>query len=573
MLARFTWYAPLLTTLATIVACGDFNEEYGQTESEQSDELGTIEQAVVNCGGDDSNALAASLAVAAANELGRWDATADFELRNGTLELSQTGEMRCGGKCPNLTALLRLQDDVSSVVNNHNPAAYRAKLNNWYRLQQKKLTELVRDMLTMDKGVYRLRNRKSGRYLMVDNASMADDASVEQRLFAPQPGADQWRVVLEDTKHRFVNVRSGKCLALSADSADRNVSLVQRTCAPRDVKQQFDFAQIWDYYAITTNRLMALTTKQSSVADDVPVVQDQWSLSNDAGMWYTEKVGAGPSLINNVATAMYYLVDRRGGKAIGVDDASMAEGASIETGTYAASEDRFHWYVTKINDTPLGNSYQLINRRSGKCMGLLPDKNTLRIVQKTCLTFPDQLFYFVPTGDGSYSLYTSDARAIQVQDNSTSNEVPLVQAPPGWNYSQQFYLEPILAGEPHRLKYSNETTGAACGTYYWYDIAQPNGWPLRNPADSFVQLIFAGGKETATGADANPYVAQQVNGNRVAIDPTYGLNETANTSTGACSAACTKITTASIAGGCCTCAGKMKKYSKSSWNTSTYLCQ
>jgi hypothetical protein len=573
MLARFTRFAPLLTTLATVVACGDIHDEYGQTESEQLDEIGTVEQAVVDCGGDDSNALAASLAVAAANELARWDATADFELRNGKLELSQTGELRCSGKCPNITALLRLQDDVTSVVKNHNPAVYRAKLNNWHRLQHKKLTELVKDMLTVDKGVYRLKNRKSGRYLMVDNASMADGASVEQRLFAPQPGADQWRVVLENTKHRFVNVRSGKCLALSADSADRNVPLVQRACAPSDVKQQFDFAQIWDYYSITTNRLMALTAQQSSVADDVPVVQDQWSQSNDAGMWYAEKVGPGPSLINNVATAMYYLVDRRGGKAIGVDDASMADGAPIETGTYSATQDRFHWYVTKINETVFGNNYQLINRRSGKCMALLPDRDTLRIVQKTCVNAPDQLFYFVPTGDGSYSLYTSNARAIQVQGNLTRDEVPLVQAPQDWNYSQQFYLEPILAGEPHRLKYSNETTGAACGTYYWYDIAQPNGWPLRSPADSFVQLIFAGGKETAKGTDANPYVAHQVSGNRVAIDPTYGLNEKPNTSTGACSAACTKITTASIAGACCTCDGKMKKYSKSSWNTATYLCQ
>src|SRR5688572_12742084 len=123
MLARFNRFAPLLTTLATaVVACGDFPEEYGQTESEQFDELGSLEQAVVDCGGDDSNALAASLAVAAANELARWDATADFELRNGKLELSQTGELRCSGKCPNIAALLRLQDDVSSVVKNHSPA-------------------------------------------------------------------------------------------------------------------------------------------------------------------------------------------------------------------------------------------------------------------------------------------------------------------------------------------------------------------------------------------------------------------------------------------------------------------
>ena len=206
-------------------------------------------------------------------------------------------------------------------------------------------------------------------------------------------------------------------------------------------------------------------------------------------------------------------------------------------------------------------------------MLLLRENSTSALVQRTCANVPSQLFFFVPTGDGTYSLYTPYVRAIQVAGNATTNDAPLIQALGDWNYSQQFYLRPILAGEPHRLTYSREATGAACGTYYWYDIAQPNGWPLRDPADSFVQLIFAGGKETRTGIDANPFIAQLVSGNRVAIDPTYGLNENPKTSTGACSAACTKITTANAAGACCTCNGKTKKYSKSSWNAATYLCE
>ena len=45
------------------------------------DELGTTEQAVsAACGGDDSNALAAALAVAIGNELGRWDVNTDFQI-------------------------------------------------------------------------------------------------------------------------------------------------------------------------------------------------------------------------------------------------------------------------------------------------------------------------------------------------------------------------------------------------------------------------------------------------------------------------------------------------------------
>src|SRR5688572_9476650 len=41
------------------------------------------------------NSLAASLAVAMAQELHRWDALADFELRSGKLALSATGELHC----------------------------------------------------------------------------------------------------------------------------------------------------------------------------------------------------------------------------------------------------------------------------------------------------------------------------------------------------------------------------------------------------------------------------------------------------------------------------------------------
>jgi hypothetical protein len=85
--------------------------------------------------------------------------------------------------------------------------------------------------------------------------------------------------------------------------------------------------------------------------------------------------------------------------------------------------------------------------------------------------------------------------------------------------------------------------------------------------------MFAGGKETLTGKDINPFIAQQVSGDLVAIDPTYGLNDMGTTTTGSCSAACTKVTTVNVAGQCCSCNGATKVYKRSAWNTSTYLCQ
>ena len=97
---------------------------------------------------------------------------------------------------------------------------------------------------------------------------------------------------------------------------------------------------------------------------------------------------------------------------------------------------------------------------------------------------------------------------------------------------------------------------------------------LADPASTWVQLIFAGGKQSATGTDTNPYIAQQVSGNQVAIDPTYGLDEDSQSSTGACKASCLAVSAArSLAGQCCSCNGVSKVFAKSPLNSITYLCR
>ena len=70
----------------------------------------------------------------------------------------------------------------------------------------------------------------------------------------------------------------------------------------------------------------------------------------------------------------------------------------------------------------------------------------------------------------------------------------------------------------------------------------------------------------------NSYIKFQSDGATIAIDPTYGLNEGSSTSSGSCSAACTKVSATDISGQCCTCSGT-KRYKRSTWNASTYLCQ
>jgi hypothetical protein len=161
-----------------------------------------------------------------------------------------------------------------------------------------------------------------------------------------------------------------------------------------------------------------------------------------------------------------------------------------------------------------------------------------------------------------------------VQGGSTASGAAVVEGPSGegWQYYNMITFDPILAIEPHRLTYAKSTANGPCGNYDWYNIAQPNGMAVADPAATFVELIFAGGKKTSTGTDVNPFIAQQVSGNQVAIDPTYGLDAEGVTSTGACAAACVSISRTNLAGSCCSCLGVTKKFSKAAWNPVTFMC-
>jgi hypothetical protein len=548
-------------------------------------ELGSTEQAIAACPGDDPNydynALAASLAAATADELGRWDANADFVLTNGKLELSTTGKLRCVAGCPNVTTLLRMQDDSTALVPGHSPSVYRQKLSTWYQAETQALKALVANMLTVDKGVYRIQAHHSGKYMAVDNGSTMDGATVEQQSELTT-GADQWRLVLQNGKHRFINVKSGKCLTLSYDQNTDNVAMMQSTCSTYGMyswygsspaqTQEFEFAQTGEgYFALRNKWGKALTVSGASLSNDARVVQYTWNGSSLNQQWALVPVGTGLHIdAKLVSTAVYQLTMRHSGKALGVDNGSMLDGAVIEQGTYVSTDDRFHWYVT-----PMNGRYQFINRRSGKCMSLGADTATAGLVQKPCSTSESQIFYFTPTGDGDQVLYSTYGKALEIAGTSLYNDAKFTQsADSGWANHRMVHFTPILAGEPHRLVFDNMTNDATCGNAnYWYDIAQPNLQPLRAPADSFIQLIFVGGKQTLTGTDLNPFISQQVSGNLVAIDPTYGLDDSGTTSTGSCTVACTKISSTDLTGQCCSCNSVTRAFKKSAWSTTTYLCQ
>jgi len=74
-----------------------------------------------------------SLAVAAGNELGRWNVT-DFTMNNG-VQLSASGLARCKSGCQNVQAILSLQNNGKGTIPRHDPALFKQYLVAYYNNQ------------------------------------------------------------------------------------------------------------------------------------------------------------------------------------------------------------------------------------------------------------------------------------------------------------------------------------------------------------------------------------------------------------------------------------------------------
>jgi hypothetical protein len=119
--------------------------------------------------------------------------------------------------------------------------------------------------------------------------------------------------------------------------------------------------------------------------------------------------------------------------------------------------------------------------------------------------------------------------------------------------------------EEHVLTYQSASPGS-CDTNFFFKATKTTGAALAYPQQLKNKLKFAD--------VTNPYVNfQSLGSGVVSVDPTYGLNEGGTTTAGTCAAACTKISTTSVAGQCCACGGVNKTFVKSAWSTTTFICQ
>jgi hypothetical protein len=118
--------------------------------------------------------------------------------------------------------------------------------------------------------------------------------------------------------------------------------------------------------------------------------------------------------------------------------------------------------------------------------------------------------------------------------------------------------------EEHKLTLAGTSPGA-CDINYTFAARSSSGGMLQNPALLRNKLLWTGGAN-------NPYVAFTSTNSTVTIDPTWGLNDGDNTTSGSCQTVCTKVsTTTNYANRCCVVAGKTGTM-KQGANAATFKC-
>jgi len=555
--------------------------EYEGDEAQTQSTFGAAQEAVAACDGDslqyDFNAFAASLAVAIANEMGHWDVATDFAVSGtGTaakLVLSATGTSICGTGCANVKDMLLLQEDGTAITN-HSPLEFRGHLVTWYNAEKARLVDLAIES-RLPPGSYQFKNKNSGKNMVVDASSTAENAKLEQGPLAGTAG--NWTASVVGAKHKFVNVNSGKCMDLASASSADNVAIVQKTCSTA-ATQNFDVVKVdGGFYALKTTYGKQVVAYNWGTGNDVQLVQVPYQPSNSHGNWTVNPVGGTTNPATTIFKGNYKLqfantysatID----KNLVAAPISAAEGAQVKLAAYSANNMLHNWYASTVN-----GKYQFINRGSGKCLALATDSNTALLVQKTCAVNDSQLFTATAQSYAEeYTLKTRYNTLLEVQNAQNVAGAPIAQTAQTQNDAQRrVRFSPIQAAEPHKLTFDHVSNDAACGDYYWYNITQPSGAPVADPMNTYMHLIFAGGKTVKTGADENPFIAQMASGNQVAIDPSGYMNGGSNGATGSCIISdIVYDNTKTSAGKCCI------KYNGgagtlvvSSWSTTTFLCQ
>lgn len=250
---------------AFLSACGgadipDGSEPQGDdVASELMSSYDEVTQEVTAC--DDNQydhwRYLSALAVASANELGRWDVS-DFAKVGGKIQLSSTGLARCSSGCENITGILQMQNDETRVVPRHDPGllrqymiAFYDRQVNWNRTNPIGAYSLTFSSVSDDvcglryhfnvggaatnstaglAGTTELKPTSQYRCMDVVGVSSSDGATVQQHTCGG--GANQKFTVEHqgNNTYRLKANHSGKCLGVVNNATWDGALLEQRSC-------------------------------------------------------------------------------------------------------------------------------------------------------------------------------------------------------------------------------------------------------------------------------------------------------------------------------------------------------
>jgi hypothetical protein len=136
-----------------------------------------------------------------------------------------------------------------------------------------------------------------------------------------------------------------------------------------------------------------------------------------------------------------------------------------------------------------------------------------------------------------------------------------------WNDQASCNSSGACNAPAHDLRYDHVEDGSCDKKFFFTPFKEATTTVLSSTSANELSK-----KLKFVGYPSNKMLNFYLRDGKVSVDPTYGLNSGTTTTVGSCDAACTKFSATSVAGQCCSCNGSVKKYVRSAFSTSVYLC-
>jgi hypothetical protein len=123
------------------------------------------------------------------------------------------------------------------------------------------------------------------------------------------------------------------------------------------------------------------------------------------------------------------------------------------------------------------------------------------------------------------------------------------------------------AAPNHDLRYTHVENGS-CDKKFFFDplYMGTQNWLTTADADKLKNKL------KFLGYPSNKMLNFYLRNGQVSVDPTYGLNEGVTVTAGSCDIAAVKVSSSDLSGKCCNVGGATKKYVRSTFSSSVYLC-